>query len=658
MTWYICLIIALGILVSAGFYAFNNKKRKLDYAFIMLMCAGFFSYFPHYIANYDVFNAILCDIVNLFQIVTLNSNTYETYQPEITNPFWFYLCIWIRGVLHVTSPFLGTVAAYNFIRTQLEKWRAKSICRNKTEIFVFSSYNDKAIRIAESIADNSEINHKKISFIFYDAEKEDSNLEEKLRYKGVANIRRKMKMDAETVYFPGLNLKNQNVYFFLVEDSDENLNKGILLNNSCNDMVRGEKITEKDLTNIHITLLSNHPVQDEKIIDSIATNIDLRVINEERTFVYNLLNDLPLYKASGKEISVLIVGFGNIGREFLFAALALGQMPGKKIKFNILSENAEDDIEYLNYYYPELISNYNIHFHKTRIDSSQVNENISKYAADANYIVVCRNNDSDNINTAIMLRKYFLASLSKKNDFSNMPFIAVHISKNAKADSIKESNYKLFPFGYENQIYTYSEMVNSELEALAKRVHFAYCNTTKEKIAEDIRDYYKYERNRRASISFALSIKYKLDFLGFELSKEDNGCDDFEMLKECINNCELNDISEAEHRRWMAYMRTEGYTHATAEQAVGFKMSPYSDIISNKNGQSIFMSMHMDICDMDKITPLTKMFNDIMKKYNPEETKKDTTDTDKFIIKKIPEILSNEEWNSEAKLPHYYIRKL
>lgn len=659
MIWYICIIIAFIFLILTAYNAFNNKQRKLDYAFACLMCAGFFAYIPHYLINYDILNAVLCDVVNLFQIVTLNSNTYETYQPEITNTFWFYLCVLIRGAVHVTSPVLGTVAAYNFICRQFEKWRAKSICRGKESVFVFSSFNERAIKIAESIADNEEVNFKKTAFIFYDVDKINLDLEEKLGYKGVAHINRKMKMDVEISKLPNLNLKKQNVYYFLLEESDENVNIGISLNQYYNNMVKEGELSEDYLTKLHITLFSNNPIEDEEIIDSIPTNLDLRVVNEDRLFVYKLLNDVPLYMADEKkDISVLIVGFGNMGREFLFAALALGQMPDRKIKFNILTENTEKEINYLNCYYPELLENYDILFHETLLDSRKVNDNIREYAADANYIFVCRDSDSVNIKTAVMIRRYFLAYLSEDNNFSNMPIIAVNVKTDEKAEMLKLSQYNLIPFGYESQMYNYNEMVEPELEALAKRVNFAYCESKEENLNEDIKSYYKYERNRKSSIAMALSLKYKLYMLGFDIVKESDCKDDMEKLKEKLSSVNIDAISEAEHRRWMAYLRTEGYSYASAEQAAGFIKSPYSDNLNNKPGQSIYMSMHMDICDMNNITSNTKKFNNLMEEAGFEFRKKDTTSTDRYIIEQIPEILSNREWNKAAKIPEYCIRQI
>ncbi|MGN0620746.1 MAG: hypothetical protein ACI4I9_02660 [Porcipelethomonas sp.] len=640
-----------------AYNAFNNKRRKLDHAFALLMCAGFFSYIPHYLIQYNLLNAILCDVVNLFQIVTLNSNSYETYQPEISESFWFYLCIMIRGVVHISSPILGTVAAYNFVCKQLEKWRAKHICSGKDTIFVFSSFNEKAIKIAESMADN--INNKKTAFIFYDVDKTDYNLEEKLGYKGIAHISHKMKMDVEISHLPNLNLKKQSVNYLLLEESDENLNIGILLNKYYNQKVDDGSISNDDLLNLHITLFSNQPIEDEEIIDSIPTNIDLRVVNEEKIIVYKLLQDVPLYVVDeNKDISVLITGYGKTGREFLFAAIAAGQIPGRKIKFNILAENTEKEIDYLNLYYPEILSNYDIQFHETIFNSTNVTDNISEYAKDANYIFVCGDSDSANIKMAVLIRKYFLSNLSENNDFSNMPVITVNIKSDAKAETIKSSRYGLFPFGYESQLYSYNEIVNPELESLAKRVHFAYCRSNKDCLKENIKSYYTYERNRKSSLALALSLQYKLHSLGFVISKNNNDGDDMELLRQTISEMDLKEISESEHRRWMAYMRTEGYVKASIEKAVGLVNSPFSEKINNKPGQSIYMNMHMDICDIDDITPCTEKYNRIMNELGYDWLKEDTTSKDEVIIRQIPDILSNKDWNEVANIPEYCVKKI
>ncbi|MGN0621030.1 MAG: hypothetical protein ACI4I9_04100 [Porcipelethomonas sp.] len=99
----------------------------------------------------------------------------------------------------------------------------------------------------------------------------------------------------EISHLPNLNLKKQSVNYLLLEESDENLNIGILLNKYYNQKVDDGSISNDDLLNLHITLFSNQPIEDEEIIDSIPTNIDLRVVNEEKIIVYKLLQDVPLY---------------------------------------------------------------------------------------------------------------------------------------------------------------------------------------------------------------------------------------------------------------------------------------------------------------------------------------------------------------------------
>ena len=157
----------------------------------------------------------------------------------------------------------------------------------------------------------------------------------------------------------------------------------------------------------------------------------------------------------------------------------------------------------------------------------------------------------------------------------------------------------------------------------------------------------------------ALSLKYKLYMLGFDIVKEiDCKENDMEKVREILSNVNIDAVSEAEHRRWMAYLRTEGYSHASPKQAAGFIKSPYSNNINNKPGQSIYMTMHMDICDMSEITPNTKKFNNLMEELNLDLRKKDTTNTDRYIIQQIPEIFSNRAWDRVAKIPKYCIRQI
>ena len=103
-TWIICTAVSLLFLILLILWIFRTGKHQLGIAFWMLMLSGFFSYLPTYLEKYDFVNASICDIVNLMQIVTLNSNSYETYQPQIASPVLFYLCIFVRGCVHSPPP--------------------------------------------------------------------------------------------------------------------------------------------------------------------------------------------------------------------------------------------------------------------------------------------------------------------------------------------------------------------------------------------------------------------------------------------------------------------------------------------------------------------------------------------------------------------------
>ncbi|MDE6780421.1 MAG: hypothetical protein K2J40_03050 [Ruminococcus sp.] len=639
LIWTLCAAVSIVFLLIMLYSVFNTKKRKLDEAFMFLMCAGFFSYFPHYINNYAFLNAVICDVVNLFQIVTLNSNSYEIYQPETTNIIIFYICIIIRGVVHITSPVLGTVTAYTFISKQFEKYRIMWISKGKKKVYIFSCCNDETIKIAECVAEKNE---KSVALIFYETNKLDTALEEKLGYRKISHISHKIKLDVQSSKLPKIDTDKCELYFILANDSNENVELGLRLEDYYKSK---NNFTDK----VHIVVFSENSASDENVIDSIDTMFDLRIINKNKLFAYKLLSDKPLYEfIKDNQISVLITGFNALAKEVLFAVLSCGQMPNIMLKINIITENADAVQNYLKLYYPEILNtDYDINFFEDTVYSISYKNTIREHCMDTNYIVLCNEDDNLNIQTAVMLRRFFLIEDGK---FMHKPLIAAYLGKDKKADVMKESKFDIYPFGYDAQIYSYDEIVNPELESLAKRVHFAYYETPavadRAVYLNNIQSYYKLEYNRKSSLAMALSIKYKLWQMGFTLERCENGdipdYDEFEKLKKYIAENNLDDFSEAEHRRWMAYIRTEGNSRMTVDEAeMIIRKNPP---LMKKLGNSVYLGKHMDLIPQNEITTVTNEINERCKDIQNVAPKNDTTETDKDIIKKLPDILGNPDW--------------
>ena len=675
--WSTCLIIAVIMLLLSFYYIANARKTMIEFTFMFLMFAGFFAYLPHYLQNYSPINAIVCDVVNLFQIVTINSNSYESYQPEVSNTFLFNIALIVRACVHIFSPILGVTAIYRFLKIKFEKIKSGFVIFNKRKIFIFSTYNERAEKIVEDITcrDND-----RITVIFYETDKINNELDRKLGFNKISHISHKMKLDVAENKLPKFNSSKCEVFFFILNDGNENTELGLRLEKYYSDLC--EKKSTLNKNNIHITVFSNYALTDKKLIDSIETSMDLRVVYPERLQVYKLLNDKPLFsniKPDEKNISLLILDYNNMAKELLSAALCCGQLVNHKIKINIITENCANAKSETDFLCPELLnSGYSIHFFEANIHSSSLFKVIQENCMDTTYIALCGEDDISNIQLSIELRKFFL---TYENNFCNMPHIAVRIQKDETAKILEKSDYKLNPFGYDSLIYNYNEMIDPEIEAIAKRVHFVYCAAdSAEQAMDNLCSYYKFERDRKSNLSMALSIKYKLWDMGFEISEyHGDGTPDncaFEKYIQglvsdrdsAVNLKEtaLYAYDVAEHERWMAYQRSEGVCAMSVQQAdVIARKNPtlleqknVNGVLLPRTGKSITMMLHMDICDFDDITVRTNQINDLISDVETIIPKRDTTFNDELIIVSLNKILSSQEYVMASGGKQYVITKI
>ena len=144
------------------------------------------------------------------------------------------------------------------------------------------------------------------------------------------------------------------------------------------------------------------------ILDSVNKgNIQLEIVNEIERAVCEVLQEKPLYlNAINHKISVLIVGAGKVGTEFLKAITWCGQIIGYDLEINVIDIRANQIKEEITLRCPELISNYQFHFITVDVNSCQMKEELDNLK-DINYIIVTLSNENDSLSTAIYLRRYF-----------------------------------------------------------------------------------------------------------------------------------------------------------------------------------------------------------------------------------------------------------
>ena len=173
------------------------------------------------------------------------------------------------------------------------------------------------------------------------------------------------------------------------------------------------------------------------------------------------------------------------------------------------------------------------------------------------------------------------------------------ITETAKADSSDgNSRVEMYPFGSINETYNYMKIVLSGISEQAEKTSNAYERTINIKITERKKldnDQYTYWAN----ISKVIFIKYKAFCIGLEVE---------EYLKRVQNKDEKeirrnHRLAWLEHRRWNAFMRTQGFRAPTAAEEKAYIALLENDSnktgINRRNHKNIELKLHPCIVECD-----------------------------------------------------------
>jgi len=528
------ITVFIGIILY--FVFFRKKKNIKNNTFIALfigMIAMTFLVYPLEQEYENIFTRILASYVYALRCAGMGQNLQLLSRIDMTtrNGQLYFI---FMNTLFVIMP----IMTVGFILTFLESVFTKIsflFAKNK-ELHIFSEINEKSLLIAKKLQN---AHHVRILFT-------------SVTEKGNVNIRSIcMREDITNIKFE--KNKNKLIFYMISKKEDENINKTL-------ELIQKYK-TRK---NTKINLISNSKETATLLDSTDKGEITVEIIHEKERAIFHLLNSKPLYLNSiNHTISILIVGCGNLGKEFLKDATWCAMMPGYQLKILVVDKNADQIKENLDIEAPEFLSNYNITFLQADIQSSLAINSI-KERDDVNYILVSTESDDKNLEVAILLRRLYL------REFQREPLIHLWISNEYKRDQIqnivteKKNSYHINAFGSLEDLYYQNNIVNSDLEKLAIQIHLLY-----DPQDTDLKRYHSLEYNKRSSRASALHIKYKL----YSILQEDmteNMKENQKVFQERYSS-EIEDLlAENEHERWNAYTRSIGYIHASIEDVENY----------------------------------------------------------------------------------------
>ena len=583
--WLTSLVISIGCLILPVvavvlFLSSNHRRKKPRVKIFNVMFAGTFlanlvMFFPIHGSSAEAtfwggLRTVLLSVFHSMQVFTIGCD-FSVVRDSIQfcpdgMAVWYLL--W-ASALYVLAP----IFTFGFVLSLFKNLTAylKYIQFYFREAYIFSQLNEKSLALAEDL----NAKHDRAVIVFTDVFEENqdgiSELIEAAERIGAICF----KKDITIVDFKKHSKRKPISFFAIGENESDNLDQAITLI----DLYRTRKDT-------HIYVFSKK-IESELLLTAVDKGqVKVRRINEVQSLVNRLLYESgnTLFesaretKEGGRKISAAVIGMGCHGTEMVKALSWFGQMDGYELEIHAFDKDPLA-LEKFTALAPELMSadyngvyvegeaRYRITIHPGMdVDSITFAEEIAKIR-DTTYVVVALGNDDVNISTAVKLRMYF-----ERMKIHPVIYAIVYNSNQKKAlEGIKNYRGQAYDIQFIGDVessYTEAVIIDSELEDDALRIHMKWGQ-------ED--EFWTYEYNYRSSMASAIHMKARI-------ACKISGADKKETE---LSQQERNTIEVLEHRRWNAYMRSEGYVFSGSK---------------DKSSRNDLGKMHHDLVDFSSLS--------------------------------------------------------
>lgn len=542
MNQEIFLGVSVGILLAAGFIAlflrffYRKNTRVLTPLNVLLggvLLAAVVLFWPAYFRKEqaDWLRTLCLSVYSSFRLFAADGD-YEIIAENImTDTNVFYLVY--TTLLMVLAPVLTFSVVLSFFRNAsatLRLW-----CNFGSDLCVFSHLNEKSVALAKDLKKN-----RKLTVVFTDVEQnEDGSLSE-LQESAYSLNAIYFKKDILGIKWK-FHSKKRSLWFFAIDENEEK--------NIRNSLRLMEEYGETP--NSRLYLFSTGLEGEALLHNAGALTMKVRRINEVQSNIQRLLyeqghrlfeNALPGDDGM-KQINAVVIGLGKHGSEMVKALAWYGQMDGYRIRIDAFDADplAKDKFEAQ---CPELMdpkyngvyvageAQYLLKVHSgLDVQTKSFVDELAKLP-EITYVLVALGTDDANIRAALDLRMRFERLKCK-------PIIQAIVFNTEKKKTLSGlTNYRGQAYDVEfvcdlESACSEDVIINSDLEADALRRHLQWGQE---------QEFWNYEYNYRSSIALAIAANARIKC----------GID--------VNDAAV--IEPLEHRRWNAYMRSQGYVYS------------------------------------------------------------------------------------------------
>lgn len=565
MNWNICFFISLIVLICSVMGSIIMSKSRYrrsiifqpsNFLFVGVVISATILFFPIYANTFKnsrcgILETILIAIHNTIRLFIVDGE-FDFITSNINElPDWLaraYTSLF--SVLFVLAPILTFGFVLSFFKNILAY--KKYITHFYSDAYIFSELNEKSIALAKSLSKNKS-KHRLFVFtdVFSNEEEECYELIDQAKEIGAICF----KKDIVAIDFSFHSKKRMLNFFAIGRDESENLSQAIKL------------ITNRKYgTNTNLYVFSSQ-VESELLLThafgrSEKSGIKVRRINDVQSLILRTLYDSgyeKLFKTAydsgkkNKEINAIVLGMGQHGTEMIKALSWCCQMDGYNISINSFELDEQADTKF-KAQCPELMdethngkfnsdgdANYLINIHSNcDITTYEFETEISSLPR-TTYVFIALGNDSLNITTAIKVRTFF----ERLGYEPAIQAIVSNTEKKMALDDIKNfkgQNYNIDFIGDIQSSYSEKVILDLDVENEALKRHLKWGSEE---------EFWQYNYNYKSSVASAIhrKLKFECGIKGIDKKTSDR------------NNDELWAIRKLEHRRWNAYMRSEGYVY-------------------------------------------------------------------------------------------------
>ena len=435
-------------------------------------------------------------VINAFEqhvITFIQSLKYFSFGKSFTPlsacpmPEYSQLYYFIEILLSILAPACTTVVVLSWlqkvgrVRLHVMFWRP---------VYYFSEVNERSVTLAQSIWKKESNGPNRFHTPILVFCKPDSQSADSIqRFHSELQKLNAIIYDQPIEAIKKINPRSRNVKVFLMNNDETGnmssalqMREWILSARHTND---GAPHPENDLM-----LFSADPSAEllfDKLLSSVGdASMNLHLINDTRYTAQELLREHPLYQAAAlhktNEISVLVVGCGNLGNQILKTAMLCGMMDNYKLDVHVIDSNAKTLEEQFVHDFPFLYhENPSIpfvtpKFHQAAICTSEFDEALYNHCQDCNYIVIATGDDHLNVTTAQYLQRWYLRqAIRTSNDKLPMPLVYAAVrnpNQHAILKNLENDHFRLFANNM--HIYSVEGILNCPLEKAASFFHYFY----------------------------------------------------------------------------------------------------------------------------------------------------------------------------------------